>query len=83
MSNVILERVFDPPLTDERFAELSGRLGPCLQRNDIRWIRSHRSLDRTRLICLFEAPDADTLRDALRQAKIEHERVWSADVLEP
>lgn len=83
MANVILERSFDPPLTDELFAELTGRLSPCLDRNGVRWIRSHLSRDRRRLICLFQAPDAGAVRGALRQARIEHERVWSGEILEP
>lgn len=83
MSRVILERAFDPPLTQERFQELTGRLGPCLARNDVAWVRSHLSLDRRRLVCEFEAPDADAVRDAVRQARIEHERVWPAELLEP
>lgn len=83
MANVILERRFDPPLSDELLRELTGRLGPCLDRNGVRWIRSHMSKDRTRLICHFQAPDAGALRGALRQARIEHERVWSGEILEP
>ncbi len=83
MSNVILERSFDPPLTDERFAEISRRLSPCLDRSGIRWLRSHLSRDRRRLICHFEAPDAGAVRDARQPARLEHERVWSGDLLEP
>lgn len=83
MADVILERTFDPPLTDERHAELSKRLSPCLDRNGVEWIRSHLSLDRRRLICLFRAPDAGAVRSALRQARLEHDRVWSAESLEP
>jgi hypothetical protein len=83
MADVILERRFDPPLTDERFAELSERLSSCLDRNGITWIRSHLSLDRRRLVCLFRASDAGAVRNALRQARLEHERVWSAQILEP
>jgi hypothetical protein len=83
MAQVILERSFDPPLTDDLFEELSGRLMPCLKRADVQWVRSHLSKDRHRLICHFEAPDAGAVRDALRQARIPHERVWSAEILEP
>ncbi|MFW6067871.1 MAG: nickel-binding protein [Myxococcota bacterium] len=83
MAQVILERTFDPPLTDELFQELNGRLMPCLDRAGVRWIRSHLSLDRRRLICHFEATDAGAVRDALRQARIPHERVWSGEILEP
>jgi hypothetical protein len=83
MPTVILERNFDPPLTDERHAEFAARLLPCLDRNGVGWIRSHISLDRRRLICLFDAPDAGAVRGALRHARLEHERVWSCEVLEP
>jgi hypothetical protein len=83
MSDVILERSYDPPLTDERFRELTGRLGPCLDRGGIQWVRSHLSRDRRRLICHFRATDAGALRAALRQARIDYERVWSSEVLEP
>ncbi|MFW6010328.1 MAG: nickel-binding protein [Gemmatimonadota bacterium] len=83
MAHVILERSFDPPLTDELFTELTERLSPCLDRNGIAWVRSHLSRDRRRLICHFTAPDTDSVRGALRQARLEHERVWPAEVLEP
>jgi hypothetical protein len=83
MSDVILERRYDPPLTDGRFRELTGRLSPCLDRAGIQWVRSHLSRDRRRLICHFRATDAGALRAALRQARIDYERVWSSEVLEP
>lgn len=83
MAHVILERSYDPPLTEELFQELSARLMPCLDRAGVRWVRSHLSLDRRRLICHFEATDAGMVRDALRQARVVHERVWSAEILEP
>jgi hypothetical protein len=83
MADVILERSFDPPLTDELLAEITHRFSPCLDRNGVQWVRSHLSKDRRRLICHFQAPDAGALRSALRQARIEHERVWSSRILEP
>jgi hypothetical protein len=83
MADVILERSFDPPLTDERFSEITGRLSPCLDRSGIQWIRSHLSGDRRRLICQFQASDAGSVRDALRQARLDFERVWSGELLEP
>jgi DNA mismatch repair protein MutH len=83
MADVILERSFEPPLTEERHAEFSARLSPCLARSGVTWIRSHLSLDRTRLICVFRAPDAGSVRNALRQARLEHDRVWSAEIVEP
>lgn len=82
MADVILERRFDPPLSDERFAELSNRLNPCLDRTGVSRVRSHLSRDRRRLICHFRAPDAGAVRSVLRQARLEYEALWSAEVLE-
>ena len=83
MANVILERSFNPPLSDELFEEFMRRLSPCLDRNGVIWVRSHLSRDRSRLICHFRAPDTDAVRGALRQARLDHERVWPTEILEP
>lgn len=83
MANVILERRFDPPLSDERFAQLTNQLTPCLDRTGVTWVRSHLSRDRRRLICHFQAPDAGALRSALRQARIDYQDVWSSELFEP
>lgn len=82
MANVILERRFDPPLSDERLAELTNLLSPCLERTGVTWVRSHLSRDRRRLICHFRAPDAGAVRSALRQARLEYEDVWPSEVFE-
>lgn len=83
MPSVVLERTFDPPLTEEEFARISNRLAPCLEQHGIRWIESHLSLDRRRLICRFAAADAEGVRSALRRARLHYERVWTADLLLP
>ncbi len=48
MANVVLARSFDPPATEEGFAELRGCLSPCLDRSGAGWTRSHPSRDRRR-----------------------------------
>jgi len=32
------------------------------------------------MVCEFEAPDADSVRDAMRSAGIPFDRVWAAEV---
>ncbi|HXX70283.1 MAG TPA: nickel-binding protein [Polyangiaceae bacterium] len=80
MARVIVEQAFSEPLTDERYAEFSKKLDPCMQVRSALWRRSSLSLDRLRLICEFEAPDAEAVREALRSAGIKFERVWTANV---
>jgi hypothetical protein len=80
MARVLVEQVFTEPLTDERYMASAKRLDPCLEVRRGAWRRSSLSLDRLRLVCEFEAPDAESVREALRNAGIAYERVWSANV---
>src|SRR4029077_8249066 len=80
MARVLTEQVFQEPFTDERYAAFSKKLDPCLEVRNGLWRRSSLSLDRLRLICEFEAPDAEAVREALRTSGIAYERVWSANV---
>ena len=78
MVTVLLEQVFDPPMSDEAYGKLAQRLDPCLEVRDACWCRSYVSADRKRVICEFEARDAESVREALRTAGLPFERVWTA-----
>ena len=80
MARVMVEQAFTEPLSDDRYAQLSKQLDPCLEMRNGMWRRSSLSKDKMRLICEFEAPDAEAVREALRLAKVPFERVWAADV---
>lgn len=68
MTEIFLERTFEEPLTDERFAEMVSSSASCYGLYRVEWRRSLISADRHRLFCCFVAPDAESLRDALRKA---------------
>jgi hypothetical protein len=80
MARVVVEQTFLEPLSDERFFALAKQLDPCLEIRNGMWRRSSLSRDRLRLICEFEAPDAQSVRDALRSANIAFDRAYAADV---
>ncbi len=80
MARVMVEQVFTEPFTDERAAEYGKRLDPCLEVRRGTWRRSSLSKDRLRMVCEFEAPDAESVREACRMASIPYERIWAADV---
>jgi hypothetical protein len=80
MARVLVEHVFSEPLTDERFTSSSKKLDPCLEVRNGAWRRSSLSKDRLRMVCEFEAPDAESVREALRASGFPFERVWTADV---
>jgi hypothetical protein len=41
------------------------------------------SRDRCRLICKFEAPDAETVRKSFRKAGLLFARIWAVNIIEP
>src|SRR5262245_3333180 len=82
MARVVMEQTFETPMTDEQLAEVAKRLDACLDIRDGTWARSYLSNDRRRMFCEFEAPDADSVREALRSASVPFDRVWPARVFD-
>jgi hypothetical protein len=58
----------------------STRLEPCLDLHGIHRVRSHLASDGQRILCHFRAPDAESLRGALRVAGIEYDALWVGEV---
>jgi len=80
MARVMVEQVFTEPLSDERYAAFAKKLDPCVEVRDIAWRRSSLSTDRQRMVCEFEAPDAESVREAFRTSGVPFERAWTAQV---
>jgi hypothetical protein len=83
MSLIICERKFSSPISLQQFGEAGKTLGPCLDVRGIRWIGSAFSTDGTQSVCRFEAVDAESVRQANREAGCPFERVWAAQELTP
>jgi hypothetical protein len=80
VKHLIVEQTLETPLTDEEHAKLGQRLDKCLEAHGARWMRSYLSSDRRRLICEFEAPDAEAVRTSYRSAGIQFDRAWTAEI---
>ena len=80
MTPLIVEQTFEVPLTDDEHNRFAQRLDPCLEAHGARWMRSYLSSDRLRMVCEFQAPDAEAVRQSYRTAGIQFERVWSAEI---
>jgi hypothetical protein len=81
MSYFIVERTFDPPLTVDELRGVEQRMAPCLDLYSVQWIRSYWSSDRRRMICEYEAADAESVRAVQQEAQAKFDRVWTAEVL--
>jgi hypothetical protein len=81
MPRIIVERNFDSPVTDESLKSLMERMGPCLEIYKVKWVRSHLATDRKRMMCEYDAADAESVRTVQRESKAKFDRVWVAEVL--
>jgi hypothetical protein len=82
MARIVMEQTFETPMSDEELARFAKQLDPCLDLRNGTWARSYLAADRKRMMCEFEAPDAESVREALRSANVPFDRVWSASVFD-
>ena len=80
MAKLVLEQTFETPVTAQDLDDMAKRMDVCLVAHGARWLRSYLSKDRKRMICEFEAADAEQVRESARSAGIPFESCWSADV---
>ena len=78
--HLIVEQTFAEPLSDEEHSAIGRRLDDCLAQHGARWLRSYISTDHRRMVCEFEAPDAEAVRISFRSAGVEFDRAWTAEV---
>lgn len=83
MSIVIVETLSDVPLTPEEPTANDLQLLSCLAERNGSWRYSLISSDRLRMICTFDAPDAEVVRESYRKTKVTFSRVWSGDIIRP
>ena len=83
MPYLLVDYIFDPPITDDELVAGSEALAPCLEVRGIRKLRSWVADSRTRGVCEYHAADAESLREAYRSANVKYATVWSATLFEP
>ena len=76
-ANVIVTRRFDEPVKLQSVQAIEDAGIWCLEAHKVKFIRTFFSRDRKRMICLYCAPDAESVRLAQRQAGMPVDRVWS------
>ena len=79
MACVIVEMRNDDRPTDEELEREARALDASLAKRGGHWERSYLSADGTKMVCEFEAQDAQSVRDALAEAKVAYEMAWQAE----
>lgn len=83
MAHIIVERTFPSPVTKPELDATGRRIAGCLDLYQVTWLRSCLSPDRRRMICEYEASDAESVRIVQQEAEAHYDRVWVAEVLAP
>jgi hypothetical protein len=80
MERVIVERTFDEPPDMEELQAREKTASWCLDTWGITPLASFMSRDGRRLICTYEAPDAEAVRKANETAGLPYDSIWTATV---
>ena len=83
MALIICERIYQTPLSLERFRAAARKQHPCYDVRGVRWLGSVYSNDGLKVVCRYEASDAESVRQANREAGLAFERVWAAQEVLP
>lgn len=76
-ANVLVSRRFQEPAVFAEIQALEDAGAGCLDTHRVRFVRTYFSADRRRMICLYQAPDAESVRIAQREAGMPVETVWA------
>jgi hypothetical protein len=80
MTMIVVEHQFEPALNLSRGLPTANALGgPCLPIYNVAWRSTYFACDGTQAVCVYDAPDAETVRRAYRAAGAQFVAVWSAE----
>lgn len=81
--NVLVERRFDAPVALGHIQALEDARAECLEAHRVKFACTFFSLERKRMLCLYAAPDAESVRIAQREAGMPFETAWAFERIDP
>lgn len=82
-ANVLVERSFDTAVTLDQIQAIEDAGIECLETRDVHFVRTFFSADQQRMICLYRAPDAESVREAQRRAGVPFDSAWAFQSVGP
>ena len=80
MTDVLVERRFDPPKTRAGIYDMAMDAGSCFNIYRVNWHGSLLTDQGAKLMCHFDSVDKESIRLALRQTGAEHFQLWPVTV---
>lgn len=78
-ANVVVERSWAEPADLAGLQAREDAHAWCLETHQVTFVRTFFSADRQRMLCLYRAPDAESVRLAQHQAGMPLDRVWACE----
>jgi len=78
-ANVIVERSFADAVELQAVQDIEDAGIRCLEMRNVRFLRTFFSADRRRMLCLYAGPDAESVRQAQREAGVPFDDAWAFD----
>jgi hypothetical protein len=83
LPNVVVERSFVTPVRFEDIAAIGSAKPWCFETHRVHHTHSFFSRDGKRMLCFYEAPDAEAVRVAQREAAMPADAVWPCAAITP
>jgi hypothetical protein len=81
--NVLVEREFEEPVALGDIQAIEDAHQWCLDTRNVKFVRTYFSTDRKRMVCLYSGPDAESVREAQREAGLPLAGVWAFQQILP
>lgn len=82
MARVMVERRFDEGVSFDELQAQEDAFAWCAEQHEVTFIRTYFSKDKKRMICEYDAPDAEAVRRLQRTASMPFDRIWTAVVFD-
>lgn len=83
MSITIVETFVKQPLTNKQLDAIGQSIFPSVEARDGTWLYSLLSSDHHRMICAYDASDAQVLQEAYCSNKFTSSSIWAASLITP
>lgn len=80
-STVVVERSLEVPVPFDQLAALEEAGRGCFEMRDVKPIVSYVSKDGRRFLCVYVAPDAESVRRANQYANLPFDNAWAATLV--
>lgn len=83
LTQVLVERQFEAPVTFESIQAMEDAGAWCLEAHDVQFLATFFAMDYKRMLCVYQAPDAEAVRLAQRQVGMPVASIWACRYVHP